>query len=59
MNAKNALQVHWDWAWTIQDIIIENCTNGLVIVGGVRSMCSTIIALHPLTWILSNRPVVP
>ncbi|KAJ5130998.1 Peptidoglycan-binding Lysin subgroup, partial [Penicillium bovifimosum] len=41
INAKNALQVHWDWAWTMQDVIIENCVNGLVIVGGAGGSMST------------------
>lgn len=35
MNCKTALQIHWDWAWTMQDVVITNCTNGIVIVGGV------------------------
>lgn len=47
INAKNAFQVHWDWAWTMQDVIIENCVNGLVIVGGVSF--AFIIAQHTLT----------
>lgn len=35
VNCNTALQIHWDWAWTMQDLIIESCTKGLVIVGGV------------------------
>ncbi|KAF9893487.1 hypothetical protein FE257_010799 [Aspergillus nanangensis] len=34
LNCKTALQIHWDWAWTMQDIVITNCTQGIVIVGG-------------------------
>ncbi|KAL5042121.1 hypothetical protein BDW71DRAFT_217250 [Aspergillus fruticulosus] len=34
VNCNTALQVHWDWAWTMQDYVIESCTNGLTIVGG-------------------------
>ena len=30
------MQVHWDWAWTMQDVIIESCGTGVIIVGGVR-----------------------
>jgi hypothetical protein len=43
MNCKTALQIHWDWAWTMQDVVITNCTNGIVIVGGVSSvpLCCT------------------
>ncbi|KAL5043632.1 pectate lyase superfamily protein-domain-containing protein [Aspergillus fruticulosus] len=25
VNCNTALQVHWDWAWTMQDIVIESC----------------------------------
>lgn len=32
--AKTAVQVHWDWAWTMQDFVIESCESGLVVVGG-------------------------
>lgn len=35
VQCNTALQVHWDWAWTMQDYVIESCTNGLTIVGGV------------------------
>ncbi|KAL6229265.1 hypothetical protein BDW75DRAFT_249917 [Aspergillus navahoensis] len=34
VNCNTALQVHWDWAWTMQDIIIESCNTGIIIVGG-------------------------
>lgn len=34
VNCNTALQIHWDWAWTMQDIIIESCGTGIVIVGG-------------------------
>ncbi|CAG8018440.1 unnamed protein product [Penicillium nalgiovense] len=34
VQCNTALQVHWDWAWTMQDYVIESCTNGLTIVGG-------------------------
>ncbi|KAI2907774.1 CAZyme family GH55 [Aspergillus niger] len=33
--------VHWDWAWTMQDVVVENCTNGIVIVGGAGGPKST------------------
>ncbi|KAF4153480.1 hypothetical protein CNMCM6069_000690 [Aspergillus lentulus] len=41
MNCKTALQIHWDWAWTMQDVVITNCTNGIVIVGGAGGPQST------------------
>ncbi|MAD87366.1 MAG: hypothetical protein CL912_30780 [Deltaproteobacteria bacterium] len=34
VQCATALQVHWDWAWTMQDFIIESCQRGLVVVGG-------------------------
>lgn len=34
VNCKTALQIHWDWAWTMQDIIVESCSTGIIIVGG-------------------------
>ncbi|RLL97668.1 hypothetical protein CFD26_105896 [Aspergillus turcosus] len=41
VNCRTALQVHWDWAWTMQDYVIESCMNGLVIVGGAGGPKST------------------
>ncbi|KAJ6007783.1 hypothetical protein N7540_011759 [Penicillium herquei] len=41
VNCNTALQVHWDWAWTMQDYVIESCTNGLTIVGGAGGPSST------------------
>ncbi|KAL5048229.1 hypothetical protein BDW71DRAFT_205766 [Aspergillus fruticulosus] len=41
VNCNTALQVHWDWAWTMQDYVIESCTNGLTIVGGAGGAMST------------------
>jgi hypothetical protein len=34
VNCNMALQIHWDWAWTMQDIVIESCNTGIIIVGG-------------------------
>ncbi|KZN94210.1 Glucan 1,3-beta-glucosidase [Penicillium chrysogenum] len=34
VNCKTAVQVHWDWAWTMQDVVIESCGTGIVVVGG-------------------------
>ncbi|EAW15036.1 uncharacterized protein ACLA_004500 [Aspergillus clavatus NRRL 1] len=36
-----ALQIHWDWAWTMQDVVIESCGSGIVIVGGAGGPFST------------------
>lgn len=35
VRANTAAQVHWDWAWTMQDFVIESCNTGLTVVGGV------------------------
>ena len=37
MQCNTALEVHWDWAWTMQDYVVESCQNGLTIVGGVST----------------------
>ncbi|CAG8040084.1 unnamed protein product [Penicillium olsonii] len=41
VQCNTAVQVHWDWAWTMQDYVIESCTNGLTIVGGAGGALST------------------
>ncbi|CAG9998333.1 unnamed protein product [Clonostachys byssicola] len=41
VNCKTAVQVHWDWAWTMHDFVIESCGTGLVIVGGAGGPMST------------------
>lgn len=40
VQCNTALQIHWDWAWTMQDFVIESCATGLTIVGGVRNFPS-------------------
>jgi hypothetical protein len=37
VNCKTAVQIHWDWAWTMQDVVIESCGTGIVVVGGVST----------------------
>ncbi|KAL4962958.1 pectin lyase-like protein [Aspergillus stella-maris] len=34
VNCNTALQIHWDWAWTMQDVVVESCKTGIVITGG-------------------------
>ncbi|KAM6526030.1 hypothetical protein FSOLCH5_002161 [Fusarium solani] len=41
VNCKTAVQIHWDWAWTMQDFIIEGCGSGLVVTGGAGGAHST------------------
>ncbi|KAM5453040.1 hypothetical protein McanCB49686_004992 [Microsporum canis] len=60
VNCKTALQVHWDWAWTMQDIIIESCKKGLVVIGGAGGPGSTGQAVGSLLLvdsIIANTPV--
>ncbi|RYP62497.1 hypothetical protein DL769_007276 [Monosporascus sp. CRB-8-3] len=33
-DAGTAIQIHWDWGWTMQNIVVDNCQIGLTIVGG-------------------------
>ncbi|KAG9251359.1 pectate lyase superfamily protein-domain-containing protein [Emericellopsis atlantica] len=59
VNAVHALQVHWDWAWTMQDFVIESCQQGLVIVGGAGGPMSTgqgVGSLVLLDSIIANTP---
>ncbi|CAG8407763.1 unnamed protein product [Penicillium salamii] len=41
VNCKTAVQVHWDWAWTMQDVVIESCGRGIVVTGGAGGVAST------------------
>jgi hypothetical protein len=33
-DAETAIQIHWDWGWTLQNIVVDNCDTGITIVGG-------------------------
>ncbi|KAJ5639538.1 uncharacterized protein N7484_007400 [Penicillium longicatenatum] len=35
VQCTTAMQIHWDWAWTMQDVVIESCGTGIIITGGV------------------------
>ncbi|KAM0211010.1 hypothetical protein ACHAQD_010475 [Fusarium lateritium] len=39
--ADTAIQIHWDWGWTMQNIVVDNCNTGLTIVGGAGGPMST------------------
>ena len=59
VNSKTAVQVHWDWAWTMHDFIIEGCENGLVVTGGAGGDHSTGQSLGSLILmdtIIANTP---
>ncbi|KAF7556581.1 hypothetical protein G7Z17_g1326 [Cylindrodendrum hubeiense] len=40
-DAATAIQIHWDWGWTMQDIVVDNCDVGFTIVGGAGGPMST------------------
>ncbi|KAF7173027.1 hypothetical protein CNMCM5623_005136 [Aspergillus felis] len=59
VNCKTALQIHWDWAWTMQDVIVESCGTGLVVTGGAGGSLSTGQSLGSLVLvdaIIANTP---
>ncbi|OOQ86762.1 hypothetical protein PEBR_19895 [Penicillium brasilianum] len=59
VNCKTAVQVHWDWAWTMQDVIIESCETGFVIVGGAGGLMSdgqSVGAYILVDAIIANTP---
>ncbi|KAM0188779.1 hypothetical protein ACHAPI_010388 [Fusarium lateritium] len=59
VNSKTAVQVHWDWAWTMNDFVIEGCENGLVVTGGAGGEHSTGQSLGSLILsdtIIANTP---
>ncbi|KAF4495466.1 Glucan 1,3-beta-glucosidase [Fusarium agapanthi] len=39
--AETAIQIYWDWGWTMQNIVVDNCKTGLTIVGGAGGPMST------------------
>ncbi|KAJ4160088.1 hypothetical protein NW754_003212 [Fusarium falciforme] len=39
--AETAIQIHWDWGWTMQNIVVDNCQIGFTIVGGAGGPMST------------------
>ncbi|KAJ5552813.1 pectin lyase-like protein [Penicillium frequentans] len=41
VNCNTALQIHWDWAWTMQDVVIESCRTGMALTGGAGGSSST------------------
>ncbi|KAK8029707.1 pectin lyase-like protein [Apiospora rasikravindrae] len=59
VNCVHAVQVHWDWAWTMQDFVIESCQTGLMIVGGAGGPKSTgqgVGSLVLVDAIIANTP---
>ncbi|KAL2004769.1 hypothetical protein VTN00DRAFT_3297 [Thermoascus crustaceus] len=59
VNCKTALQIHWDWAWTIQDLVIESCETGVVVTGGAGGPMSngqSVGSLIVVDAIIANTP---
>ncbi|PTB47605.1 carbohydrate-binding module family 50 protein [Trichoderma harzianum CBS 226.95] len=59
VQCNTALQIHWDWAWTMQDFVIESCATGLTIVGGAGGAHSTgqgVGSLVLVDTIIANTP---
>ncbi|KAF3492429.1 LysM domain-containing protein [Arthroderma uncinatum] len=60
VNCKTALQVHWDWAWTMHDVVIESCKTGIIVTGGAGGTGSTGQSVGSLTLVdslIANTPL--
>ncbi|KID94680.1 LysM domain protein, partial [Metarhizium majus ARSEF 297] len=56
---KTAVQIHWDWAWTMHDFVIDGCQTGLRITGGAGGLHSTGQGVGSLVLVdstISNTP---
>jgi hypothetical protein len=51
-HAETAIQLHWDWGWTMQNIVIENCGTGVTIVGGAGGVSIPAPCTHQ-SWVLT------
>jgi hypothetical protein len=59
VNCNTALQIHWDWAWTMQDVIIKSCTTRIIIVssaGGPMSNGQPVGSLLLTNALITNTP---
>ncbi|PWY72268.1 pectin lyase-like protein [Aspergillus heteromorphus CBS 117.55] len=54
LNCKTAVQIHWDWAWTMQDLVISNCTDGIVMAGGAGSTGQGVGSLIVLDTVIAS-----
>ncbi|KAF7946088.1 uncharacterized protein EAE97_005126 [Botrytis byssoidea] len=57
---KTALQISWNWAWTMQGINIKNCGTGINIVGEAGGSLATpknVGSLTLLDLIIENTPI--
>jgi len=56
------VQIHWDWSWTMQDLLIQDCNTGIVIAAGAGTddPLSTGQGVGSLTLVdltMSNMPL--
>lgn len=50
-DAETAIQIHWDWGWTMQNIVVDNCETGIIIVGGAGGVSRQLMTpLVPSSW---------
>lgn len=49
-NSKNALQLHWDWGWTMQNIVIDGADTGVTIVGGAGGVSVSLVSFSILPF---------
>ncbi|TGO52577.1 hypothetical protein BOTNAR_0319g00060 [Botryotinia narcissicola] len=57
---KTALQISWDWAWTMQGINIKNCGSGIDVVGeagGSLGTSKNVRSLTLLYLVIENTPI--
>ncbi|TGO77641.1 hypothetical protein BELL_0097g00130 [Botrytis elliptica] len=57
---KTALQISWDWAWTMQGINIKNCGTGINVVGeagGSLGTSKNVGSLTLLDLVIENTPI--
>ncbi|TGO46551.1 hypothetical protein BCON_0318g00010 [Botryotinia convoluta] len=58
---RTALQISWDWAWTMQGINIKNCEIGINVVGEAGDFLGTsnnVESLTLLDLVIENTPIV-
>lgn len=39
--ARTTVQIHWDWGWKMQGLIIKSCETGIMVIGGAEGPMST------------------
>jgi hypothetical protein len=44
-SCKTAMQIHWDWGWSMQNVVIENCPTGIAIISGAGGVSVPSLAI--------------